>query len=60
MEQHLLDESAALVTVLRPCAIHGLGSRHPREWWFVKRILDRRPDHTSGVWGTSRFHPAGP
>ena len=29
-------------TILRPCAIHGRYSRHPREWWFVKRLLDRR------------------
>lgn len=32
----------APVTILRPCAIHGIGARHPREWWFVKRALDKR------------------
>lgn len=32
----------ARVTVLRPGAIHGVGARHPREWWFVKRALDGR------------------
>ena len=32
----------APVTLLRPCAIHGIGARHPREWWFVKRALDGR------------------
>ena len=31
------------VTVLRPSKIHGPGSRQPREWVFVKRVLDRRP-----------------
>jgi nucleoside-diphosphate-sugar epimerase len=41
-EQVLLD-SGAPVTVLRPSKIHGPGSRQPREWMFVKRILDRRP-----------------
>ncbi len=28
--------------ILRPGAIHGIGARHPREWWFVKRALDGR------------------
>jgi nucleoside-diphosphate-sugar epimerase len=41
-EQILLD-SGAPVTVLRPSKIHGAGARNPREWVFVKRILDRRP-----------------
>jgi nucleoside-diphosphate-sugar epimerase len=40
-EQTLLD-SGLPVTVLRPSKIHGAGSRQPREWVFVKRILDRR------------------
>jgi nucleoside-diphosphate-sugar epimerase len=56
LERHLLDESAAPVTILRPCAISGLGSRHPREWWFVKRILDRRPVIPLAYRGLSRFH----
>ena len=29
-------------TILRPCAIYGPHCRHPREWWFVKRLLDKR------------------
>ncbi len=41
-EQVLLD-SRCPVTVLRPSKIHGPGSRQPREWVFVKRVLDRRP-----------------
>jgi nucleoside-diphosphate-sugar epimerase len=41
-EQVLLD-SGVPVTVLRPSKIHGPGSRQPREWVFVKRVLDRRP-----------------
>ena len=41
-EQVLLD-SGCPVTVLRPSKIHGPGSRQPREWVFVKRVLDRRP-----------------
>lgn len=34
--------AGAPVTILRPGAIHGIGARHPREWWFAKRCLDRR------------------
>jgi nucleoside-diphosphate-sugar epimerase len=41
-EQVLLD-SGCPVTVLRPSKIHGPGSQTPREWIFVKRVLDRRP-----------------
>ena len=41
-EQVLLD-SGSPVTVLRPSKVHGPGSRQPREWMFVKRVLDRRP-----------------
>jgi nucleoside-diphosphate-sugar epimerase len=41
-ERALLD-SGLPVTVLRPSKIHGAGSRRPREWVFVKRVLDRRP-----------------
>jgi nucleoside-diphosphate-sugar epimerase len=29
--------------VLRPSKVHGAGSTRPREWVFVKRVLDRRP-----------------
>ena len=39
LERTLFDDAARPVTVLRPGPIHGPGSRAPREWWFVKRIL---------------------
>jgi nucleoside-diphosphate-sugar epimerase len=42
MERLLLEKVRCPVTVLRPGAIHGEGSRQPREWWFIKRILDGR------------------
>jgi nucleoside-diphosphate-sugar epimerase len=58
LERHLLDHASAPITVLRPCAIHGLNSRHPREWWFVKRMLDRRPTIPLAYRGTSHFHPS--
>jgi nucleoside-diphosphate-sugar epimerase len=41
-ERVLLDSSLP-VTVLRPSMVHGAGARNPREWVFVKRVLDRRP-----------------
>ncbi|WP_428483635.1 NAD-dependent epimerase/dehydratase family protein [Rhodopila sp.] len=31
LERHLLDDATTPVTILRPCAIHGPNSRHPRE-----------------------------
>ncbi|MEV2222234.1 NAD-dependent epimerase/dehydratase family protein [Nocardia vinacea] len=40
-EQVSLD-SGLPITVLRPSRVHGVGNRRPREWVFVKRILDRR------------------
>lgn len=58
-EQVLLD-SGQPVTALRPSKVHGAGAATPREWVFVKRVLDRRPavflahrgagvDHTSAA-----------
>ena len=41
-EQTVL-ESGLPVTVIRPSKIHGRGGSQPREWFFVKRCLDRRP-----------------
>ena len=41
-ERVLLD-SGAPVSVLRPSKIHGEGAARPREWVFVKRVLDGRP-----------------
>lgn len=58
-EQVLLN-SPWPTSVLRPSKVHGAWSRQPREWVFVKRVLDRRPvvvlanrglgvDHTSAA-----------
>jgi nucleoside-diphosphate-sugar epimerase len=58
-EQVLLD-SGRPVTVLRASKVHGPGASNPREWFFVRRVLDRRPavllarrgsgiDHTSAA-----------
>jgi nucleoside-diphosphate-sugar epimerase len=34
--------AGAHALILRPGAIHGIGARHPREWWVLKRLLDGR------------------
>lgn len=58
-ERVLLD-SGAPVTVLRPSKVHGEGNSTPREWVFLKRVLDGEPriylahrgegvDHTSAA-----------
>lgn len=41
-ERVLLD-SGWPVTVIRPSKVHGVGAVNPREWVFVKRVLDLRP-----------------
>src|SRR6266436_3739902 len=56
LERTLLADAVTPVTILRPGAIHGPGSRAPREWWFVKRILDGRNVIPLAYRGTSRFH----
>lgn len=40
--EQVLLESGRPVTVLRPSKIHGAGALRPREWIFVKRVLDGR------------------
>jgi len=56
MEQCFLMHSHKPVTILRPCAIYGIGSHHPREWWFIKRIIDQRPYIPLKFNGESTFH----
>jgi nucleoside-diphosphate-sugar epimerase len=55
MEQALLA-SGAPASVLRPCAIHGAYSTHPREWWFIKRALDGRKAIPVAYGARSIFH----
>lgn len=54
-EEVLLD-SGHPVTVLRPSKIHGDGARPAREWFFVKRVLDRRPAVLLAHHGTGTDH----
>ncbi|HEY2506144.1 MAG TPA: NAD-dependent epimerase/dehydratase family protein [Streptosporangiaceae bacterium] len=56
-EQVLLD-SGLPVTVLRPSKVHGAGANPPREWVFVKRVLDRRPAVILARRGTGVDHPS--
>ena len=55
-ERVLLD-SGLPVTVLRPSKIHGEGAAPPREWVFVKRVLDRRPAVFFAHRGEGTDHP---
>jgi nucleoside-diphosphate-sugar epimerase len=55
MERELLTNASTPVTILRPCAIHGPHSKHAREWWFVKRLLDGRRRIPLAYGGRSRF-----
>ena len=55
MERRLLQQTNIPVTILRPCAIHGPYSKHAREWWFVKRLLDGRAQIPLAYGGRSRF-----
>lgn len=56
LENILLEKARVPVTILRPAAIHGPGSIHPREWWFIKRMLDGRRAIPLAYKGESRFH----
>lgn len=56
LELCLLEKCVSPVTILRPCAIHGVNSVHPREWWFIKRMLDGRSEIPLAYKGQSRFH----
>ncbi len=56
LERTLLDEAVVPLAILRPAAISGVGSTHAREWWFVKRVLDRRPLIPLAYRGQSVFH----
>jgi nucleoside-diphosphate-sugar epimerase len=58
LENILLQANRLPVSVLRPAAVCGPGSRHLREWWFVKRVLDGRTIVPLKYRGRSRFHPS--
>jgi len=55
-EQVLLD-CGLPVTVLRASKVHGAGARRPREWVFVKRVLDHRSVLLLARGGAGVDHP---
>lgn len=57
VESVLRQQAPWPVTIVRPGAIHGPHSRHLREWYFVKRVLDRRPTVVLPFGGQSIFQP---
>ena len=52
-----LLEADLPVTILRPSLVHGAGSRQPREWFVVKRLLDGRDRIALSHHGRSANHP---
>ena len=53
----VLLDSGLPVSVLRPSKVHGRGAVTPREWVFVKRVLDRRPAVFLARRGVGVDHP---
>jgi nucleoside-diphosphate-sugar epimerase len=56
LEAALLENEPPPLAILRPGAVHGPGSRHPREWFFIKRLRDGRREVPLAFDGASRFH----
>ena len=56
IERILLENGRVPAAIVRPCAIYGKGDRMGREWFFVKRALDRRPHVVLTNRGAGRFH----
>jgi nucleoside-diphosphate-sugar epimerase len=56
LEQILLHNARVPAAVVRPCAIYGRDDRLAREWFFVKRALDRRPFVVLTNRGKGHFH----
>jgi nucleoside-diphosphate-sugar epimerase len=55
--EHVLLDSGLAVSVLRPSRVHGLGAARPREWVFVKRVLDGRRHVLLARGGRGINHP---
>jgi nucleoside-diphosphate-sugar epimerase len=56
LEEILLGDDRVPAAIVRPCAIYGAGDRMAREWFFVKRALDRRPHVILTNNGQGHFH----
>jgi nucleoside-diphosphate-sugar epimerase len=57
MELTLLEQDVLPATVVRPSAVHGPGSNQPREWFYLRRLLDKRPVLVHGFGGRGTLHP---
>jgi len=55
--EHVALDSGLPISILRPSRMHGVGTNRPREWVFVKRVLDRRPAVLLAARGTGIVHP---
>jgi nucleoside-diphosphate-sugar epimerase len=56
LERILLENEGTPAAIIRPCAIYGRGDRMAREWYFVKRAVDKRPYVVLAGRGESQFH----
>jgi nucleoside-diphosphate-sugar epimerase len=56
VERILLENGHVPAAIVRPCAIYGKGDRMGREWFFVKRALDRRSHIVLTNRGEGQFH----
>lgn len=56
LERILLENERVPAAIVRPCAIYGRGDRMAREWFFVKRAIDRRPYIVLTNRGAGHFH----
>jgi len=56
LERTLLGNGRVPAAIVRPCAIYGRDDRMAREWFFVKRALDRRPYVLLTNRGKGHFH----
>jgi nucleoside-diphosphate-sugar epimerase len=56
LERILLGNNRIPAAIVRPCAIYGRGDRMAREWFFLKRALDRRPYVVLSNRGAGHFH----
>ncbi len=56
LERILVENGRVPAAVVRPCAIYGKGDRMGREWFFIKRALDRRPHVILTNSGAGHFH----
>lgn len=55
--ENVLLDSGTAVSILRPSRIHGAGAGRPREWVFVRRVLDGRRRLLLAHGGRGANHP---